>query len=234
MASSYLIKAGHIAVLTEAVITGHVPASPIQYGKERVKERFLETHVYWAVDHLVSSAVRQIQRSLARIGGVLDFIPGRSVITQLASYFVELSLGYIDECCLGYSFYRKDQGAFQSACDGVVLYAQNANALLKNAAMTMLKVVLLILGMTFLIFLLMKALFHIFHWSSFIAFALSCFITWIIKFSFIDSYILCTTISRYMELSSQTTVQFDLYGKLSGVSASFRKLWHQGQQEKTA
>jgi len=36
----FLVKAGHIAVITEAVTTGSVPENQVAYGKEAVKERF--------------------------------------------------------------------------------------------------------------------------------------------------------------------------------------------------
>jgi hypothetical protein len=57
-----LIKAGHIAVITEAVTTGKVPKNQVAYGKERVKERFVTANVYFLIDKLVGAAVRQIQR----------------------------------------------------------------------------------------------------------------------------------------------------------------------------
>ena len=227
----YLIKAGHIAVLSEAVTTGVIPDRPVSYGMEKVKERFLEASVYFAVDQLVTGAVKQIQRGINKLGNALDFIPGISQITSLAGYFVELSLGYIDECCLAYSFYRKDQGAFQSACDGVVLYAQNIKPLLKNAALTMLKVAALMAAVALLVFLPLRGIFAMLHWSPLIAFVLSCMIAWTIKFSFVDSYILCSTMTRYMELASGSAVSYDLYAKLCNISSNFRKLWNKGQGE---
>ena len=53
------------------------------------------------------------------------------------------ALGYIDECCLGYTFYKKDEGAFKSSCDGVAIYFQNIKHLLKSALVTSLLVAVL-------------------------------------------------------------------------------------------
>lgn len=227
----YLVKAGHIAVLAEAVTTGQVPNNQVAYGKNMVKERFATANIYFTVDKLVTGAVKQIQRGIERVGNALDFIPGMQSIAGLAKFFVQLSLGYIDECCLGYTFYKKEQGAFESACDGVVIYAQNIKALLKNAAKTMLKVVAFMIVVILIAFVPIGLLFKVLNWSGLAAFIIAIFIAWVIKFAFLDSYILCQTMTGYMELAPNTQITYDLYNKLCGISSSFKKLYNEGQKE---
>jgi len=227
----YLVRVGHIAVMTEAFTTGQVPADQVKYGIDTVKTKFVTANAYWAVDKLVTRSVKQIQRGIDRVGNALDFIPGMKQVAGLAKFFVELSLGYIDECCLGYSFYRKDQGVFQSSCDGVVIYAQNIKGLLKNSAKTMGKVILLTVIIIILIFVPVGLLFKLLKWSGFLAFLLACLIGWVIKFAFLDSYILCQTMAGYMEVAPNTTITFDLYGKLCQISNSFKELWNKGKSE---
>ena len=229
--AGYLVKAGHIAVLVEAAATGKVPANQVQYGKDKVKERFVTSNVYFALDKLVAGAVKEIQRGIEKVSNFLDFIPGMDKVASLAKWFVELSLGYIDECCLGYTFYKSEQGAFQSACDGVVIYAQNAGHLLKNAAKTMLKLVLATIAAVLIIFIPVGLLFKLFKWSGFIAFVLACLIAWVVKFAFLDSFVLCQTMAGYMEVAPTTQITFDLYGKLSGISPKFKELWKKGKAE---
>ncbi len=227
----YMVKAGHIAVLAEAAATGHVPADQVAYGTQRVKDRFLTSNVYFAVDKLVSSAVHQIQKNITKLGNKLDFIPGMEHIVGAANFFVELSLGYIDECCLGWTFYKKEQGAFQSACDGVVIYAQNIKHLLKNAAITMLKVVVATLVAALVVFVPIGLLFKLLKWSGLVAFILACLIAWVVKFAFLDSYILCQTMAGYMEVAPSTRLAVDLYTPLSSISSSFKELWGKGKAE---
>ena len=227
----YLVKAGHVAVLAEAVTTGKVPANQVNYGKEKVKERFATANVYFAVDKLVKGAVKQIQNGIQRLGNAMDFIPGMGAITSAAKFFVDLSLGYIDECCLGYTFYKKEQGAYQSACDGVVIYAQNIKELLKNAAKTMLKVILLSIVVVLVVFVPIGLLFKLLNWSALLAFLLALFVAWVVKFAFLDSYILCQTMASYMAVAPSTQITYDLYGKLSGISSSFKKLYNEGNKE---
>lgn len=227
----YLVKAGHVAVLAEAVTTGKVPENQVNYGKEKVKKRFATSNIYFAVDKLVSGSVKQIQRGIEKLGNKLDFIPGMEAVTNVAKFFVELSLGYIDECCLGYTFYKEEQGAFKSACDGVVIYAQNIKELLKNAAKTMLKVFGFIAVVVLVVFIPVGLLFKLLNWSGTIAFLLAVFIAWVVKFAFLDSYILCQTMTSYMALAPNTQITFDLYGKLCKISSSFKKLFEEGKKE---
>lgn len=227
----YLVKAGHIAVITEAIKTGEIPANQVNYGKGVVKERFATSNIYFGVDSLISGAVKQIQRIVGRTGDALDFIPGMGVITGVAKLFVSISLGFIDECCLGYTFYNKDQNAFKSAADGVVIYAQNWKSLLKNAAKTTVTVILLTIGLTLAVFVLIGGLFHILNWSGLVAFILACFVAWAVKFAFIDSWVLVKTMVCYMEVAPTTEITVDLYSKLSGMSTNFKKLFQKGEQE---
>lgn len=227
----YLVKAGYIAVITEAVTTGQIPENQVAYGKQRVSERFGTSNIYFAVDKLVSGAVKQIQGVIQKTGNVLDFVPGMDALVGLAKFFVDISLGYIDECCLGYTFYKKEQGAFKSAADGVVIYAQNWKSLLKDAAKTMALVIAAMVAVVLVSFIVLGILFRLLNWSGFIAFVIACFIAWAIKFAFIDSYILVKMMSSYMQVAPTTEITFDLYQKLCDLSGKFKQLFEHGKNE---
>lgn len=227
----YLLKAGHVAVIAEACKTGQIPNNQVAYGKAQVKERFLTSNIYFVVDKLVSGAIKQIQKTVGKVGGALDFIPGMGAVTGLAQFFVSISLGYVDECCLGWTFYQRDQGAFKSAADGVVIYAQNWKALLGGAAKTMLKVLLLMVVIVLVVFVPVGILFKILGWSPLAAFLLACFIAWVIKFAMMDSYIMIQMMAVYMGVAPATQITFDLYGKLCKLSSKFKELFQKGQEE---
>jgi hypothetical protein len=230
----YLVKAGHIAVMAEAVTTGRIPGNQVDYGKRMVAERFATSNIYFAVDRLVSGAVKQIQRGIGKLGSALDFMPGMKQVAGLAQFFIELSLGYIDECCLGYTFYKKDQGAFKSAADGVVIYAQNWKSLLGSAAKTMAMVILGMAGITLGLFLFLGILFRVFAWPGWVAFAIALLFALAIKFAFIDSFILARTMAAYMGVAPTTVITLDLYGKLCSLSSKFKELFNNGQNEQPA
>jgi len=227
----FLIKAGHIAVITEAVTTGKVPENQVAYGKEMVKERFATSNIYFLIDKLVAAAVRQIQRVVGKVTGAMSAIPGMGSVTGLAQFFVSISLGYIDECCLGYTFYKKKQKAFKSAADGVVIYSQNIKTLLASAAKTMLIVVLGLAGITLVLFLIFGLLFRLFSLPGWIGFVIAVFLAITIKYAFMDSLILIRTMVAYMGVAPSTELKTDLYGNLCKMSSKFRELFNKGQEE---
>ena len=99
---AYLVKAGHVAVIAQTFKEGRVPDNCVSVGKAMVKDRFGTANAYFAIDKLVS---------------------GADSVKSATNFFLNISLGYIDECCLSYTFYNKGQNAYKSACDGVVIYA---------------------------------------------------------------------------------------------------------------
>ena len=229
--AGYLVKAGHVAVLATAVAGGKIPANPVEHGKRMVQERFTTSNVYFAVDKLVGGAVKQLQGMLGRAGGLLNGVPGIGSVVKIGQMFIDISLGYVDECCLGYTFLQKDQGAFQSAADGVVIYAQNWKALLKNAAQTTLLVIAALAVSTGASFLIIGGLFRLLNWNMFVAFLLAAMVAFAIKFAFVDSWILVKTMSAYMHLAQSTHISYDLYGNLCNLSGKFRELFDKGRRE---
>lgn len=228
----YLVKAGHVAVITMAFKTGTVPADPVATGKAMVKERFGTSNVYFALDKLIAGSVKQLQRTLGRLtSGLLGAIPGADGVKSLMNMFLDISLGYIDECCLGYTFYHPEQNAYKSAADGVVIYAQNWKTLLKDAAKTTGVVILSVIVVTLVAFIVFGGLFRLLGWSGFVAFVISLLLAWTVKYAFIDSWILVKMMSSYMQVAPNTPITFDLYGKLSGLSKKFKELFQKGQTE---
>ena len=227
----YMLKAGHVAMVTTAVTTGTLPENQLEAAKSMVKERFATANVYFVVDRLVSGAVSQLQRGLQKVEDLLGKIPGVSVIVSFAQLFVHIALNYIDECCLGYTFLHREQSAFKSAADGVVIYFQNWKALLKNAAVTTLIVMGISLVAWLLPFLIFAGLFSLLHIHWIFAFILALIIAAIIKSSFVDSYMMVKMMVSYMQVAPSTEITFDLYDKLCKLSAKFRNLFNKGQQE---
>lgn len=221
----YLIKAGHIAIITEAVKTGQIPENQFEVATAMVKERFVTSNVYFIIDKLISGSVKQVQGGLDTVDHILGNIPGVSVLVSISKVFVGISLGYVDECCLGYTFYNKEDSAFKSAADGVVIYFQNWKTIFKNALGTTLVVIVSTFLLTLLPFLLFGAIFAALHLSAWLAFFLALFVAISFKSAFIDSYVLIKTMTTYMSVAPETQITFDLYGKLCKLSRKFKELF---------
>lgn len=227
----YLIKAGHVAVIAEAISSGAIPENQFEWGKNAVKSRFAMSNVYFVIDRLVSGAVRQLQNGVENIASLFDSIPGISSVAAFVKLFIGVALGYIDECCLGYCFLQKDEGAFKSSCDGVVIYFQNAKQLLKNAlkvaAVVMLTTLVALVIPAALFLLLFKAI----GWSPLAAVILAVFVAAFVRSAFIDSYIMIDMMKHYMDVVPETEISFDLYGKLCRLSGKFKKLFEKAKAE---
>ena len=233
----YLVRVGHIAVVAEAVTTGKIPDNQVEYGKKMVQERFLTANVFFVVDRLVDRSVKQLQNVFGRAGGILGNIPGLKIAMSFGKMVIGISLKYIDDCCLGYIFYKKDQGVFKSATDGVVIYAQNWKKLLKTALSTSVMVILLTVGLTIILFLTVGGLITLLASSAGIGAGglfglfLAAFMAFILKRAFIDSYMMVRMMTAYMQEAPTTEISFDLYGKLSAISKSFRELFEKAEKE---
>ncbi len=230
----YLIKAGHVAVIAEAAVTGVIPPNQYEYGKTKVKTRFLTSNVFFLIDNLVSGAVKQLQRVVGKAGDLLGFIPGIEAVVKIANIFIEMALGYVDECCLGYTFNNPQEGAFKSATDGVVIYFQNWKELLKSAAKATLIFVILMIVSVLVVFLPLFAIFHPGTVGTIVLLFIAITLASSIKIAFIDSYMMITMMVKYLQLAKTTQITFSLYDKLCGMSAKFKKLFSKGQEEQTA
>lgn len=230
----YLLKAGHIAVVTSLVTTGSLPENFFEYGLGMVKKKFATAAAYFAVDRLVSGAVKQINGGLDIVGSVLSKIPGMDSAVSFAKSFVNIALGNVDECCLAYTFYREEQSAFKSAADGVVIYFQNWKVVLKDALKTAFLAFIVSAAAGLLLFVVMLGALSILGMPGlgvfFVALMLTLMIVLIVKSAVMDSYTMVCMVCSYMQVAPTTELTFDLYDKLCTLSSKFRNLFQRTKE----
>ncbi|MEG2769716.1 MAG: hypothetical protein RR902_02775, partial [Oscillospiraceae bacterium] len=207
----YMVKAGHVAIVTQAAITGEIPDDQFDAAKKMVSERFVTSNVYFLVNGLVNGAVHQLQRGVDAVDSMLGDVPGISTLLSVAKAFIGIALGYVDECCLGYTFYKKEQGACKSAADAVVIYFQNWKTLMKNALILSIVVVAVTFVCWLVIMLALVGIVSSFNpivgWIAvFLAFILAA----VIKTAFVDSYIMVKMVVSFMEVAPTTEIEFNL------------------------
>jgi FHA domain len=130
----YLLKAAHIAVLTELITTGRIAngnESMFHYGRRIVTERFGEVNILFGLDMLIDGIVSAFNRTLDWVASLLP-IPGLDSVTSVVRSVLRASTTYIDETIFSYNLARGDENAFRSSRDGLVYYAQNAREILKT------------------------------------------------------------------------------------------------------
>ncbi len=131
----YLVKAGHIAVLTELITVGKIgngDKSMFAYGKSVVQERFGQVNALFALDLLIHGVVRAFNRTLDFVASFIP-IPGLSSVVGIVNSVVYAATTYIDETLFSYGLARRDDNPWRSAQDGLVYYAQNSKEVLKTS-----------------------------------------------------------------------------------------------------
>ncbi|MEM1376901.1 MAG: hypothetical protein AAGG69_05870, partial [Pseudomonadota bacterium] len=128
----YLVKAGHIAVMGEMLSGQKVPAgfSQVASGARTVKENFVETSVLFVLDQLIKGVLKTIENAFKRIGSV---IPGAAVVLSLVQSVITIAITYIDEMILAHIMRTKPADVWRAGADALVIYAQNAKLMFKNA-----------------------------------------------------------------------------------------------------
>lgn len=230
----YLLKAGHIAVVTSLVTKGSLPENSFDYGIGMVKKKFATAAAYFAVDRLVSGAVNQINGGLDIVGNILGKIPGMDSVVSFAKSFVNIALGNVDECCLAYTFYHEEQSSFKSAADGVVIYFQNWKVVLKDALKTAFVTFIISIIAGLLLFLVTMGALSVLGMPGlgvfFVAIMLTMMIVLIVKSAVMDSYTMVCMVCSYMQVAPSTEITFDLYDKLCNLSSNFRKLFQRAKE----
>jgi len=130
----YIVKAGHIAVLTKFYDREDLPGGKgqVDYAAKVVKERFAEASMLFAVDQLIKGVLKVITGVLNTVGMIIP-IPGLQNLTRMISAVICMSLTYVDEIIIAHNIRTQSENVWASSCDALVLYAQNYGKMVKNA-----------------------------------------------------------------------------------------------------
>ncbi|EKF19887.1 hypothetical protein [Nitratireductor pacificus] len=222
----YVVKAGHIAVMVHLIDGRDVPEGQgqIAYARGVVTERFAEANVLFVLDQLIKGVIRVLTGLL---GGVAAFlpIPGLDALIRFVNTVIRLSLTYVDEIILGYSIRIGSSTPFDTARQGIVLYAQNGKTMVKNAVWLALFMWIL----AFVVFLVMLApaaaiLYampgQLAGWS----FVLAIVFAWAVKAALIEPFAIAALMSVYFKTIEGQTPNPEWDRRLSDASKQFREL----------
>ncbi|MBM2713255.1 hypothetical protein JQK88_18940 [Mesorhizobium caraganae] len=222
----YVVKAGHIAVMVHLIDGRDVPngQDQIAYAKDVVKERFAEANILFVLDQLVKGAIRAIT---GLIGGIATFlpIPGLGGLVAFINTVIRLSLTYVDEIILGYNIRINSSSPFETARQGVVLYAQNGKTMVKNAVW----LAVIMWGVSFVIFLLMLAPAAAIMWLipgqlGGWAFVLAILLAWAFKAAFIEPFAIACLMQVYFKTIEGQVPNAEWDQRLAEASSKFREL----------
>lgn len=255
----YLFTAAQVAMITEGVSKGTLPDDVYAAGKQAVKRRFVTASVYFALWSITKAITNQITAGLNALGRVADAgnnAGPASTVAGIVSTVISVVLEYLNYCSLGWVFLNANQFPFKSTCDGAVVYFQNWKTLLQNAGkvigITVVSLVVIggaFFGLGYLAFGSIPSLTAVLAdldasatlddgsavppgTSLIILCVIVALLLWGgIHSAFVKPFILISVMRRYIEAGLANPPKVDLYGKLAGMSAGFRKALERDKEE---
>ncbi|MBX9452305.1 MAG: hypothetical protein KL801_10780 [Mesorhizobium sp.] len=222
----YVVKAGHIAVMVHLIDGREVPGGQgqISYATDTVKARFAEANVLFVVDQLIKGVVRVITGLIGGTAALLP-IPGLQGIANFVNTVVRISLTYVDEIILGYNIRTNSSAPFESARQGVVLYAQNGTVMIKNAVWLAVFMWLLAAAVFLVMLAPAAAILYVMPgqlagWS----FVLALVFAWAVKAALIEPFVIAALMQVYFRAIEGQTPNPEWDRKLAGASRHFRDL----------
>ena len=138
---------------------------------------------------------------------------------------IRLSLNYVDEIILGYNIRINSASPFDTARQGIVLYAQNGKTMVRNAIW----LAVIMWGVSFVIFLAMLApagaILHLMPgelagW----AFVLAIVFAWAFKAAFIEPFAIASLMQIYFAAIEGQAPNPEWDQRLAEASSKFREL----------
>lgn len=255
----YLFTAAQVAMITEGVSKGTLPDDVYAAGKQAVKRRFVTASVYFALWSITKAITNQITAGLNALGRVADAgnnAGPASTVAGIVSTVISVVLEYLNYCSLGWVFLNANQSPFKSTCDGAVVYFQNWKTLLQNAGkvigVTVVSLVVIggaFFGLGYLAFGSIPSMTAVLAdidaaatlddgsavppgTSLIILCVIVALLLWGgIHSAFVKPFILISVMRSYIEAGLANPPKVDLYGKLAGMSAGFRKALERDKEE---
>ncbi len=227
----YLLKAGHIAVLTELITKGSIgngQEGMFSYGKRIVTNRFGEVNISFAVDALIKGVVNMFNRTLDFIANLLP-IPGLNSLAAIVRAVMRAATSYVDETIFSYNLARGDENPWRSSKDALIYYAQNSNEILKTAVYVVIldKVLTAFVWVVMLApaFLLLKILPESWAPGGFIAaFVISALLASNVRQAFLKPMFLVMVMTKFHVIVRNQAINMEWDSRLSGISAKFQTM----------
>lgn len=222
----YLVKAAHIAAMVQLLHGQPLPEGKgqIQQATSVVKSRFMHASVLFAIDQLAKGVVNAITGLLQGVSNVLP-IPGTQQIMGVVRAFLRLAVGLVDEVILAYAIHTQSENPWTSARSALVLYAQNAAVMLRNAAW----LTLFTYALAIAIFLVLLAPAAAVAWfmpgiGSAAGVAVALVLAWAIKASILEPFAIACLLQAYFQATDGQVPDPAWEARLDEVSHKFGKL----------
>jgi hypothetical protein len=222
----YVVKAGHIAVMVALMDGQLVPVGPgqVAFARKVVAQRFGQASALFALDRLIKGVISAVTGLMQ---GVFAFvpIPGLQQIVGVLRAYLRLAVGLVDEVILAHAIRTRSDNAWESAHDGLVLYAQNAKTMLVNAAW----LTLIVWGLSALLFVVMLAPAAAIVWllpgeATGAMFIFALVFAWAVKAALIEPFAVACMVQVFFNVTQGQELNPEWAGRLHRASAKFRQI----------
>ncbi len=125
------IKAAQIAMMVKGITEGQLPERSFSEGFKEIKGRFGKITAFFFVTNAIKGIFRQIGQAINKIGTAIGGNVGNGITSAIDSA-VQTLLSYLCDCCLAWTFYRKEQNTAIAACEGAVIFFKHGKTLVRN------------------------------------------------------------------------------------------------------
>lgn len=220
----YIVKAGHIAVMVEALEGRDLPRGQVAYAREIVTARFGQASLLFTLDQLVKGVITAVTGLVQGMLSILP-IPGLDKIMSLVRGYLKIAVGLLDEVMLAHVLRQRAENPYAASREALVLYAQNAKPMMANAAWVTGWVWLL----SFAVFVLMLAPAGLLVWmlpgkASAAGVGFAILFAWAVKAAVIEPFAIACMLQAYFKRTDGQTPNPEWERKLETVSEKFQNL----------
>ena len=222
----YIVKAGHIAVMVEALDGRALPngQDQISYARAIVTDNFGQASVLFGIDQLVKGVLNAVTGLVQGLMSILP-IPGLSNVMGIVRAYLRVAVGLLDEIILAHILRHRSSNPWASGREALVLYGQNARPMLINAAW----VTLFVYGLSLVVFILMlapaAALVYLIPgaWSAG-GFVFALLFAWAVKAALIEPFAIACLLQSFFKATDGQTPDPEWEARLEGASRKFKKM----------
>lgn len=223
----YMLRAGHVALITELVQKGEIPggASQTAWAKERVMGYFKELSVLAFVDQVVEGIIRAVNRRLVNVMSALP-VSGLEGAGKAGTRIVDFSLKYVDEAIIAHTFRTENPNVYDAARSGVLLYCESWKAILKNAVVLTLLSCIFVIAATVMFLIPFGALALLFETQAirFVLFVMAVFLGVGLKWILWDPIACTSTILTFLHETEGKEPNPEWEERIEQVSSQFKEL----------
>ena len=125
------LKAAQIAMMTKGVTEGNLPSNTFHAGFKEIRGRFGSIFAFFLIVGAIKGVFRQVGNRMTKLGKTVGGQTGETVASIIDSA-IQVLIGYLSDCCLGWILYRKGVNAAKAGCEGAVIFFKHGKTLLKN------------------------------------------------------------------------------------------------------